>query len=373
MHPWILLADGGMSDERESAWGLQAARCLLGKQLLHSLDDVQPILRADIIEALAQEGKLFHQPVAPLDGRWALAPLCLARALHEEVDPAASSAAALAVECLVCATDLFDDLMDEDVTPLIERAGEARTLNVALALLSLPQRILLSLVGRRPYSSLPVRLLDAVQQALLQAVAGQQQDLLAERCPACELSREDCLETAAAKAGSLLGLACRLAALCADVGEARVGLCTELGRLLGIAAQLDNDAHDLSHLLQTAGGHRKSDLRRSKKTLPVVLAAHSLQTTHALAAEEIDRAFQQLSSLTVQEQEIYVAALREGILATWGLSLLYRERAREYFNEVIGNGPVGADILQVLGFAEPLAQINGWEMGHRGGGYVSCT
>ena len=340
---------------------LEAARHLLCGRLLDYLNDLPLALRADIVEALSAEGKLFHEPAIRFDGRWALLPLYLARALSEEAAQAWSFAAALAMECLICATDLLDDVMDEDMTPLIERLGVARTLNVSLALLSLPQRILLALAGRHPLSPLPLRLLDAVQRAFLLAVSGQQQDLLAERRLACELSREDCIEIAAAKAGSLLGLACRLAALCAGVEEPLVERCAEMGRLLGIAAQLDNDAHDLARLLEPGGaGSRKSDLRRAKKTLPVVLAARSLHEARGLEAGEIDRTFQGLSSLSEEGQEVVISALREGILATWGISLLYRERARDCFNEMIGDGPVRETLLQVLGFEGSPAKIEDW-------------
>jgi geranylgeranyl pyrophosphate synthase len=338
---------------------IQAARQFLCARLYSSLQDVSPVLRTDLIEVLAQEGKLCHQPAMPLDGRWALVSFCLAHALCAEVDPEESGAAALAVECLICATDLLDDVMDEDRTPLIARLGEARTVNVALALLSLSQRLLLGRPVRRFASALPLRLLDTTQQALLQAVVGQHQDLLAERHPARALSREDCLEIAAAKAGSLLGLACRLAALCARVEEALVERCAELGHLLGIAAQLDNDAHDLSRLLRGTDSC-KSDLRRGKKTLPVVLAVHSLRATCLLEAGEIEQAFLQLPSLAEQTRQIYLAALREGILTTWGLSLLYRERARESCDQIVGDSPLRADLFQVLGLAEALGEINTW-------------
>jgi len=340
---------------------LEAARHLLCERLLDYLNDLHPALRADIVEVLSMEGKLFHEPATRFDGRWALAPLYLARALHEEADSAYSCAAALAMECLICATDLLDDVMDEDMTPLIERLGIARALNVALALLSLPQRILLALANRPPLSSLSVHLLDAVQRALLLAVSGQQEDLLAEGCLACELREEGCIEIAAAKAGSLLGLACRQAALCASVGEAPVERCAEMGRLLGIAAQLDNDAHDLARLLESgSAGSRKSDLRRAKKTLPVVLAARLLRETHGFEAREIDRVFQELFSLSGEEQKMYFAALREGILTTWGISLLYRERARDCFNQMMGSGPVWETLLRVLGFEGSPAEMKDW-------------
>ena len=341
------------------------ARSLLSEQLLSYLGALSPELRADVIEALSADGKLFHRPALPLDGRWALLPLFLARALNVETedrpDPACISGAALAVECMICALDLFDDVMDEDATSLIERSGTARVLNAALTLISLPQRILLSLVAQDRSTALPLHLLEEIQRALLLAAAGQQRDLLAEKRSACEMSREDCLEIAATKAGSLLSLACRLGALCAGVEETLIERCAEMGRLLGIAAQLDNDAHDLSHLLRPVNGHsQKSDLRRGKKTLPVVLAAHALREMHALEVTEIDEALREIATLTSERREAVLSALRAGILTTWGISLLYRERARDCFGEIVEERSISEALLQVLGFEETPATGKDW-------------
>ena len=345
---------------------LETARQMLGEELLGHLASLAPALRDDVLEALSVEGKLLHQPTSALDGRWALLPFCLADDLYAGVDQVYARGAALAMECVVCATDLFDDVMDEDVTPLSERLGTARMLNVALTLISLAQRVLLALVTHDPSATLPVGMLDAVQQALLLASAGQQQDLLAERRLACDLSREECLEIAASKAGSLLSLACRLGAMCAGVDELRISQCAEMGRLLGIAAQLDNDAHDLSHLLQSSGS-QKSDLKRGKKTLPVVLAAHSLRETHGLDAERVDKALQRVALSIPEASERAIAALREGILTTWGVSLLYRERAGDYAREITDNRPLSLALCQVLGLAETLAENKMGSMGDMGG------
>lgn len=347
------LAAGGMSEHLRLDIG--AIRQTLCAHLHNYLQDLPAVLRADLLEALAMEGKLCHQPVLPSDGSWALLPFCLAQALSADVDLQESAAVALAVECLICATDLLDDVMDEDRTPLIARLGEARTLNVALALLFLPQRFLLG----QGSSALPGPLLDSIQQALLQAVAGQQQDLLAEQRPLWQVSQAECLAIAGAKAGSLLGLACHLAARCARVEDALVERCTHLGQLLGVAAQLDNDAHDLSRLLQGASSP-KSDLRRGKKTLPVVLAAHSLRTTHPQEAGEIEQALQHLPSLAAEKRAIYLAALREGILTTWGFALLYRERAQDLCQTIVGESPLWADLSGVLGLAEEPGEIITW-------------
>jgi len=349
----VLLADGGMSERLRP--DIAAMRQTLCARLHACLQDLPAVLRADLLEALAVEGKLCHQPVLPLDGNWALVPFCLAQALCADVDLQESAAVAVAMECLICATDLLDDVMDEDRTPLIARLGEARTLNVALALLFLPQRLLLAQAG----SSRLLQVLDSIQQALLQAIVGQQRDLLAEDCPLWQWCREDCLAIAAAKAGSLLGLACHMAALCAGVQEAQVERCTRLGQLLGIAAQLDNDAHDLSRLLEGASGC-KSDLRRGKKTLPVVLAVHALCATHPQEVEEIEQVLQHFPALAAEKRQVYLAALREGILTTWGFVLLYRERARELYQTIVGDSPLWADLSYLLGLTEEPGEIITW-------------
>ena len=62
-----------------------------------------------------------------------------------------------------------------------------------------------------------------------------------------------------------------------------------MGELLGIAQQLDNDCHDLYHLLQdyisateseSTMKSGKTDLVLKKKTLPIVLAAGRDATLH---------------------------------------------------------------------------------------------
>jgi geranylgeranyl pyrophosphate synthase len=342
---------------------LEAARCLLCERLLRYLDGLDPALREDVNAALAMEGKLLHRPALELDGCWALLPFYLAQDLcvATEVGPGQVEAAcnvALAMECMVCATDLLDDVMDEDTTPLIEQLGIARVLNAALALISLSQRMLLALLDLDLPVTLPAQLMDAVQNSILRASAGQQQDLLAERRLAVNLTWEECLEIASAKAGALLSLACQMGALCAGVEEARIEGCAEVGRLLGIAAQLDNDAHDLYCLLQPAGqrSSQKSDLARGKKTLPIVLAAHTIQKLGVLDAQCLD--FRRMEMLAEEEREIYLSALREGVLATWGMALLYRERAREHLEVLISERPVSPAlyIFSILKRIDMLSQ-----------------
>lgn len=335
---------------------LEEERRQLSEQFLNYLEQVYPALREDVVAALGVEGKIFHQPAEALDGRWALLPFFLARELRVDVNAEHARGVGLAMECVICATDLLDDVMDGDETPLIRQLGTARALNVALALTSLVQRILLSLAEQGFPATQLTHALDAVQRSLLLASSGQQRDLLAERRAACELTREECIEIAAAKAGALLSLACQLGALCAQGEERQIKACAEMGRLLGIAAQLDNDAHDLFHLLLPLGQFtrsRKSDLARGKKTLPVVLAAHSWRAARGLSGREIDRVLREVAALEGEEKETAVSFLREGILATWGVALLYRERARDCLRVIVQDRPASPALLRILGFDDP--------------------
>jgi geranylgeranyl diphosphate synthase type I len=275
--------------------------------------------------------------------------LLVAQGISPDIDPALACQVAIATECFVCALDLLDDVEDEDQTPVMLELGAARTLNVSTALLALAQRALLSCLQSGADPPLVLRLLDVMHEALLTATSGQHRDLLAERCEARDLTREECIEIAAAKAGAIMRLACLLGAICAGATDAECAEFAEMGEILGIAHQLDNDAHDLYYLLESAITSAntpversvKTDLARGKKTLPVVLAAsihESLQGNHESSDGEN------------QEYEEYAQALREGIMTTWGISLLYREQARERFLAISSRRTLTPELCLLLGF-----------------------
>ena len=313
----------------------------------------------DVVRALKGEGKLLSPAPTDLNapdsrhsalpaGFWPLLTLYIAQSVLPDIDPILASSVAVAVECFVCALDLLDDVMDEDQTTTLQDLGAARTLNVSLALLALSQKAILSLTQQDVAPSLILRLLEAIQESTQVATAGQQRDLLAEQRPAQEFTREECIEIAAAKAGSIMRLACRLGVLCAGADEKLCEQFSEFGELLGIAHQLDNDSHDLYYLLQgntsslapmetkTSTGGVKSDLAREKKTLPIVLAA-----------QVYNAALQKSSLQADQEKEEYLRSLHEGIVTTWGICLLYRERARDRLQEIEAQRPI-APLLSIL-------------------------
>jgi geranylgeranyl pyrophosphate synthase len=320
-----------MSNDTQPPVNLFAAQQeVLRERLLFLLATQHPALRADIVRALEEEGKLLAKPPADAvavrpAGSWALLTMLVAQHIDPDIDLVCVSGVAIAVECLVCALDLLDDVEDEDQTPSIQVLGVARALNVATALMMLAQQAISSLSQQAVPPGRILSLLDTLQASALNAAGGQHRDLLAEQRSAQELTLEECIEIAASKAGELMRLACRLGALCAGGDEVICEHFSELGELLGIAHQLDNDAHDLYYLLQSETSavppmkaenitrSIKTDLVRQKKTLPVVLAAR------------VNSSLQKASAPVDKEE--HLRALHEGIITTWGICLLYRERA----------------------------------------------
>lgn len=334
-----------------------AQQQLLRERLHYLLSTLHPALRKDVIRAFQERGKLLSQssydasaaePDLPA-GSWPLLTLLIARSIAPQIDSALASSVALATECFACALDLLDDVEDEDQTPIVLELGAARALNISTALLALAQYALLSCLESGADLPLVLRLLDIMQEALLTATSGQHRDLLAEQREARDFTREECIEIAAAKAGAIMRLACLFGAVCAGAADAECVEFAEMAELLGIAHQLDNDAHDLYYLSGLADASSdapversvKTDLVRGKKTLPVVLAA---------AMREPLQRNQESSDGENQEDEEYAQALREGIMITWGISLLYRERARERFLAISSRRPLTLEMRLLLGF-----------------------
>jgi geranylgeranyl pyrophosphate synthase len=301
---------------------------LLREALLKLLENVSSPLRDDTIVALSGKNKLLSSSPATLPaGIWPLMTLLIAQYLQPDADLQLAISAALAVECLLCAFDILDDIEDGDTTPTLQTLGPTRALNVATALLMLAQRSLCT--PSAPQRSQQWRLWDTFIENSLFACGGQHQDLVAEQQPIEHFQAEDALMMAEAKSGSLMRLTCLLGALSVEASEEICNLVAEMGLALGMAHQLDNDAHDLYAALQpplsTAEEFLsplppvKSDLRRGKKTLPIILAAQ--QNTLQKEATAADTRSREL--------------LQEGIVATWSACLVYRTQVRSSLDLLI--------------------------------------
>src|SRR5579875_1304841 len=331
-----------MKDDLQGATVLFAPyQSQLRERLQRFLDELHPALRVDVARVLEEEGKLLAPPAPVATSRtlaagvWPLLTFLVAQHVAPDIDPLLAGNVAIAVECLVCAFDLQDDIEDEDLTPVVEALGPARMVNISTTLLALAH-------------SLVLRLLDVLQETTLAVTLGQQRDILAEQKSAQDFTLEESLEIAEQKAGSLFRAACMLGALCAGADDDLCAQFAELGRLLGIAHQLDNDCHDLYYFMEGESSFSpieaeasarsvKTDLVRGKKTLPVILAAKSPEALQHTSFSPGDAT--------------HLPGLHEGIIAAWGICLLYRERAHDQLRKIEARLPISPALRSLLGFS----------------------
>lgn len=322
---------------------------MLREQLNTFLNTLHPLIKGDVVRALEEPGKLLSPVTSTnstsLVGVWSLLPLLVAQHIDPGIDKQYASTVAISVECFICALDLLDDVEDGDQTTIVKEIGIARVLNVSTILLALANHILLTLIEVGLPSTQVVRFINVIQTSLITATAAQHRDILAEQRAVESFTTEECIEISEGKAGSLISLACFMGALCADASDKIISQFSELGKLLGIAHQLDNDSRDLYDILrhQQANdqlGTVKTDIVRQKKTLPIVLASQAIAL------------LQQSTPISrLEKQRIWGDLLHEGIITTRGISLLYRERACEQLQQIEAQRPISYTLRLLLGFA----------------------
>ncbi len=257
-----------------------------------------------ITQALREPGKLLSRPVMQgtlLDARdlrgWVLPVLLTAAAAsgthHSSLSSLSPSfwrrarAVAAASEYLGAALDMIDDIQDGD-SPFVQRLSMPIALNTGIALLELAPMAL----NRARSLGWPAALAHAAQEALhasiLTSLGGQFLDLRFEQIGA--VSEAQVMEMTEKKSGTLLALICKLGAMAgASSEQAKPSPYFEaighFGWHLGVWFQLLNDLHDAE---QAQIQPLKSDRRRRKKTLPLLLEQRGMIDNANSAAEALN-------------------------------------------------------------------------------------
>lgn len=246
--------------------------------LVAARSSVDPVLRS-AIGRLCSDGRLvcgYHfgwldahgREVASTSGKALRPALTLLSARAAEADPQVAVPGAAAVELVHNFALLHDDVIDRDVCRRHQATawkvfGDGRAILGGDALLSLACQVLIG-------SSSPHRLeaLERLTEAVTELVRGQQADLAFER--RADVSIAECLDMLAGKTAALISCSTAMGAVLAG-GSARLveGLAS-FGRHLGLAFQGVDDLLGTWGQPATTGKPIGSDLRRKKKTLPVV-------------------------------------------------------------------------------------------------------
>lgn len=181
--------------------------------------------------------------------------------------------AAVAVELVHNFSLLHDDVIDRDLTrrhrPTAWQAfGIGPAILAGDGLLTLGMDVLAG--TEHPAGRHALRMLAATVQEL---GAGQSADVAFERRTDVNLS--ECVAMAEAKTGALLGTACALGALYGGGTPSQVRRLRRFGAQLGLAFQHVDDLLGIWGEPERTGKPVHADLRRRKKSLPVIAALAS--------------------------------------------------------------------------------------------------
>ena len=200
--------------------------------------------------------------------------------------------AAAALELVHNFSLVHDDIQDQDTErhhrPTVWSVwGPAQAINAGDSLLALAHEAL----GRLSERGLPSeRILAAVRtldRRTLEMVEGQVLDIGFE--DSLDVSLEAYLEMIEKKTGALFDCAFSLGAIVAGADERTVEAFGRCGRLLGIAFQLRDDMLGVWGEGSRTGKGVGADIRRRKKSLPVMYA---LSSSDSAAREELRRIYE---------------------------------------------------------------------------------
>jgi geranylgeranyl diphosphate synthase type I len=163
--------------------------------------------------------------------------------------------------------------------------GQGQAINAGDSLLMLSRLVLLRLADAGLEPAAVVRACRILDEACLAMIEGQCLDLEFEE--RAQVSLDEYLVMIEKKSGALFGAALHLGALAAGADEALGERFGRAGRLLGAAFQVRDDLLGVWGRPDVTGKPQAADIRRRKKTLPLLYAQSAASTDDRQALARI--------------------------------------------------------------------------------------
>lgn len=245
------------------------ARDLVTPAMRATVDRLSPGIRRVVAYHLGWEDAT-GEPIEGSGGKSVRPALAYVCAEAVGADPAVASPGAVAVELVHNFSLLHDDVMDQDVERrhratawVVFGIGEAILAGDALLTLAHDSLIQPPTEGRL---SATVALSDATASM----ITGQTEDLAFEG--QMDVTLDACLGMLERKTAALIACACKVGAILGGGSEKEVRVLGDFGMHLGLAYQAIDDVLGIWGEEDRTGKPAWSDLRRGKRSLPVVAA-----------------------------------------------------------------------------------------------------
>ncbi len=229
----------------------------------------------------------------PRGGKRVRAAMCLLSCQAAGGRAEASAPAAAAIELMHSFTLLHDDIADRDKIrrgrPTVwQRWGVGQAITAGDALFALANVAASQLVegGAQAEIYAPYRtataVLEELNEATLAVCEGQQLDISYEGSAA--ITDADYLSMIERKTAALFAAACSIGARVADAPEEKRAILADFGREVGLGFQITDDVLGIWGDPAEMGKPVGSDLRRNKRSLPVI---HTLHSTDSVASTRL--------------------------------------------------------------------------------------
>lgn len=291
-------------------------------KLLAPIEGTGNLLRA-IKDSLQQ----VQKEAMPNNGgrpSWDLLPFIVCEAICGRGERAISASAAISV--LRAALEVFDDIEDEDNTASISaKYGTAVATNVATALLFVAETALTRLKIQGVPDEITVKVVDKLNAYHLSACVGQHYDI---SFPVeTFLPESDFMKIIEMKGASQVECACHIGALLGNGTGELVDLFSKFGRCLGIAAQIANDIHGITH---------GRDIENRKVTLPLIYAMSQAKDD---IREQITNFFRKPGYANTSPENVRDLLFKSGAMQYTTIKMeIYRQEARAALSQAEGMG-----------------------------------
>lgn len=208
-------------------------------------------------------------------------------------DPELAAPLAAAIELLHNFTLIHDDIQDRSPNRRHRATvwriwGDAQAINAGDALFAVAQRALLRMDTAHVPPETLIRLLDEFNRMTIEVVRGQVLDLEFEG--STTVTPADYLAMIGGKTAAIVRYAAWSGAIVGGASESTAHQLGEFGKALGIGFQLRDDVLGIWGSRGETGKDQADDIRRRKKSLPILMLFDRVENEDAERLEELYRA-----------------------------------------------------------------------------------